>query len=1084
MSVHTHAPSPESGSSPPTPASRAHTEPLKDPSERLGFDPTTPASGSPIFSPPGTRPFAPATPSPVPQVQAQAAPTASVPRVNIATIPIFPTPAAPLEQTESHPETGKQGKHFAGSGTSPPPPPNASQPYPGLPAAPTAEVVTTPNVPDIQCFQPPESPPASPPTSSPTASPAAPTSVPPTGTAAPTPTADPTATPAANPTADPGSQTGGSTPSGKASPPTDATAPPGTAAHAAVDGASPDAAPAASHTPEMGTDPLGGGYGHANAYENKLNDKLTQLFEQNADPAQKSRLEKMNAAADSARLSSLQFSFVPSGLGYQILQSIVPTDAVLEHIRQGTTQNAYASGASFGSASGWIAGLQTGIEFIRNYGRFVGDVVAGAGAGLGFFALASGAASLIPPLAPITAPLSAAAAIASEILAIAKAGLDLLDSQIGLLQILLSVIRARLTDDPTERARICQLLKKEADDISSALTGAVIGVASMGLGRGIGKLAGSAGEGLEGLGKMSVKQFKTMSSNMLPFYKQVAKMTVTKPMAQARQLATQLGTTYNFSYIAKQAKILAGGARQLIAPTSDKFKLSVQLMTPRLVGVNATGVGAGTTVGVGGTDVKVKNKNTGDQGPNSNTNAPTQNNAVPDDKPIEFGKVAYWPSILEKFGSTREWVHNAQERMVDQHQLAKDDLESQDGGVNKYQEIHKLAGGINKYGNRIYAAGGAEAAKAVAGQASAQQAADKAKQAEEKGQQVKTQGAGVGTKANAVKDKVDAAKATTQEKSANKDKSWFTEAKEWLWENTLGKVASGIASAQKWVNDVILKYALKAAGMDMADLDLAGIERKTLDEKAADSKAEADAKNTQAQGPEINEKIKQLKAGASTGEQNAIQGVVDALAWIQELDSWDQGLAAEQDAGASYLDQAAKVFSTQPEQQPGGSPAGISPDTLKPITSGAENLKAAAKSFTADIRKQGQAEINNLVGKIGSRYPGMPTEPASNVASRALDSLLTQGDPILKTIPTQMDVILTQAQVAITNQDYGLIPQLNLALDTEAAKLVNLRNAIFSGLDHTLQLIADEYLVYYEKQAAADDDKPTPAAANEEEPQL
>jgi hypothetical protein len=135
-------------------------------------------------------------------------------------------------------------------------------------------------------------------------------------------------------------------------------------------------------------------------------------------------------------------------------------------------------------------------------------------------------------------------------------------------------------------------------------------------------------------------------------------------------------------------------------------------------------------------------------------------------------------------GSTREWVHNAQVRMVTQFNLATDDV------GDKKAAVSALTGGISVAGNRIKMTGGVLSAQADKSQADAAQMGAVGADAAQKRTDAKAKSAEFNAKkAQADRLIADAKSQTTQAKAEEGVTGWpmskLTSGKDWL----LGKIA-------------------------------------------------------------------------------------------------------------------------------------------------------------------------------------------------------------------------------------------------------------------------------------------------------
>lgn len=821
-------------------------------------------------------------------------------------------------------------------------------------------------------------------------------------------------------------------------------------------------------------DPISGGYGGRleekdgkfesvaeNDYElpagtpKAVEDEL----EKRAKPEQKARFQKMVGAADVTRLSANQFSYSPGKLTTMLAQTFLPTDAIVEHFRAATTTNAYASGANWGSWSGRIAGLQAAIEFIRNIIRVIGDVIGAASAVLGGAAIVLAGLSLIPGLGAATGPLAAAAAVGGETLALVKAGLDIQDAVIGIIQSALSIIRAwTAKGDPAERARIAQLLKKESGEISSSLMNGVVSVATIGVGNKVfGKLGGKAAtEGLEAAAKTSVRQFPytkiaraglgvkmapTIWAAMEHKAAQMGRNVIQRALASAR---------YNFKW---RFDALRNLAKELKLPGRfDKGPMTYRLA---LVGddVSAISWAFGSGVQTGAAKGKIEVGNQGADGtPYSGSSGPGKSERVPD--PVHggltFRETDYWPSALKQFGSTRGDIQNASTRMKDQYKNAKDDA------GDKGAAYEKIKGTIVKFGTRTYAAGAAGQTAAAEGAAGAKDAKVKTKTAGEKQDEANKKGKEAEGKGDKAKSEADSAQSAG--KNAKAGDSWLDTAKKWLWDKTLGKLFGYLAKFQKWLGDLMLKGALKLAGITPEELDLAGIERSAAGEEEKDKKAEADSKETQAKAPVIDTKLEQLKGTATDQEKGAIQGMDDARNWIIQLDDWDQTFAMEQDMGSGYIAAAVKAISHETGIKSKDVNEGrIDAKFIAPLVEGGDSIKQFVGGLPEHIKGTGTFEAGLLADRIDAVAAGK-SGPARAKGIEMAEAGAKASEDMFSAVGPEVDKIVARGQATLNTVDYQEVDEANAALELLWQRINVDYNKIMAALDAKLQQIADVYM--------------------------
>jgi hypothetical protein len=747
--------------------------------------------------------------------------------------------------------------------------------------------------------------------------------------------------------------------------------------------------------------------------------------------------------------------------------SVLPADAIVEHFRQATFDNAYAGSANLDSWSGAIAGVQTGIEFGRGVLHILGDVVGAAGTALGVFAVISGGLALIPPLTGVMGPLAVASAAAGEILTLVKAAADIIDTELSIVQVLLNVIRARLSDDPHERARIAQQMKKEANDISGNLIGIGVQAATIGMGKALGKMIPSkaVGETAAALERVTVKEFmKQFSAEgrrlMAAEYKALLKVAAN----DAKVLGLSRAQLAFEARLRNPASIIEG-LRHAGAYGSRGWT-TASVVSGRIMANWAGGAAIGTGMGFVGTGGKMANSMSGPQGAG-------QNNAVPKEvaKPVTTQTVSYWPEVLDKFNGTRGWVQNASERMLDQYNLAREDA------GDKQKAVNAVYGGVSRFdGGRIMSAGSKQKAKAESGQSTSEQAADKAKAAKAEGDKAAKKGGEAQSKAGDAKAKTDEAAdmAKGKEGDVRKEASLWDKAKQWLYEKTLAKVFGALGTAQKWLNDQILALALDWAGLNGGDLDLAGIERSALGDKAKDEAAKKDAADTAAKGPEVDAAWAKMTEGATDQEKNAMQGMVDTMSWIGELDNWDQALAAEQETGAAYIQRTAPLLAHETETQEEGDV--IDSAYAAPFLDGALRVETQAAESPETLERVCNAALQDrmsaLEATFAPAFAGFDATPGHASGKTMLAQLMGQATPELEHYGQEAQRIGTAGAALVGTTDYAAFASLSSELDGVSKGLQNVQSGVVRAFDAALQAILDAYMSTAEGLAV-----PAPGAA-------
>lgn len=763
------------------------------------------------------------------------------------------------------------------------------------------------------------------------------------------------------------------------------------------------------------------GQTQANSYKDTLPPDLRQAFEERADPAFKEKFDKLVGGADSARLTANQFSYTQGRIGMALLQTILPYDSIADHWRAMTTDNAYASSASISSLSGWIAGIQTVAEFLRGVTRLAGDLVGGASAGLGTLAIGAAGLALIPPLSAPCGTFALMCATWAEALAVVKAGADMADVWISLAQQLGNILRARLTDDPKERARIAQQIRKESSDMGSSLTSALVGVATLGVGRAFGKLVPkNVAAEVEAAGKITPREF---IASIRPEIEPLAVQAGVKPGLQVKGFKWVYGIDLNnigtFNVSDLQKSIQFG-------------KFNPQAVGLRVMGVGVASGATGQALGLGPTGIKVAG-GIGGSGPGSQP-AVSQPMAG-----LSHQRVSYWPSVLEAMGNSREWVHNAQVRMVTQYNNAADDA------GDKKKAVAAITGGPMTLGNRIRMTGGVLSAQAEKSQAEAAQMGTVGADASQKRDEVKAKKNELAAKAaQADKLTADAQAKTASAKADEGALSWIvsklSSGKDWL--------ARGIAWVQSKIAGGVTWLVSSLAGLSDADKALAGIPTEAQQQQQADATTKATAAGAQQSGDAVDSRIQKLKEGLDNQEQNAIQGMADASSWIAVLDAYDQALANQQETGRAYIEQTSKPLADEIK----GGQNGVDP---APLIENAKRLNEMASIADATVTELAGQAVDDLPARVHGVIEGVDCSAAVARGHQLVPQIVAKYRDEWAEVGKRADAIAKVVSSFGKNMTTMNLNIMITEIDDYYKALVSSQLRALADVDATLQAICD-----------------------------
>lgn len=817
---------------------------------------------------------------------------------------------------------------------------------------------------------------------------------------------------------------------------------------------------------------------------------LAEFLEENADPKSQDEYKKLLARAEGLRLDSMGYTFKSGGFGSAALSMVLPLEGLAEGWDRLTGDNVYSS------EKGTVAAIQSGIERFRGILKIVSEISSAVST---ISAIIAAGAALFSWAAGVGAAVAAVAlkvSIVSGLIDTAAKGLDAL---LAIVQIVLNVYRAKQTDDPVERARLVQQMKKEAGEFSNSLTGTAMGLiaapvggagkaASKGLQTGarvarravspLAKAAGvgaiartarrvgafarsalratrrsaktSARESLEGLFKMGARTAKNLRRRVGNLLKPKATWRTMKAIGRKIRIGVKGRIPYS--------KVWKGRAHRTLQQRLDVVVVkgkSLGLETAQAFGekqllfkfgkqelLQASG-GAKKGLEVG-RDIEKAKAGT----------SPAEVDAGAG--PGEGGagdKALYWPSILEEIGTVRTDIGTAKKRMKKEYDKAAEDA------GDKKQAVIALQGEPMQTGGRIRLAAAKQRADAEQGQANSEEAAeevDKAKKGQEDGKKPLDQAEDAGKEAQS-----EGAKAEQKAKGVPEPEGWWEKAKQWVYEQTLGRIFRGLAKIQKGISDFVLEIALGAAGLDGDDMDLAGMKAGAEDDAKKDEETKADTEEAKGQGDEIDSRIATIKDGASNQEKAAVQSMVDTVAYIDALDAYDEALAEHEKVGQEYVGDAAAEFAARDERAEGDAETEESSDELVtdadvgPIRKHAGALSEAASGAPEQLRTFGNGAVDDLVAAIARE--GAPSGPAATAGRAIVDGVVRAAAREHARIAKSAGAL---AEWADTVVDTGQLPALAQAaayLDDLIAYFDSVVKTSVDRLESLLDQIPDAY---------------------------
>lgn len=793
--------------------------------------------------------------------------------------------------------------------------------------------------------------------------------------------------------------------------------------------------------------------------------RVAELFEKRADPEAREAHTLLLAESEGTRLSALGYSYKPGGFAAAMLELVNPVPGFMEGVGRLTDDNIYSSG------EGTLARIQSGIHRFRGLLKIL-DTLAG------WVSTAATAVAIIAAITIVGVKVAAVAFKVSVIAGLLQAGIKTFDAFLGIVQLLLNIARARSTKDPVERARLVHQMKQESGMFADSLMGAVIdGVSSFG--GGAGKAAVAAGKagikaGVKGGARAGLSAaarrglFRGAAAARLARIKVKAGIkAVAKTAGQLRTVAgvrqmvgsaaSSVGARipgtagwkaarlaeYN-KKLAGQIAGLRGHARAKYHPDASWWSLSASSakelggLTAKKLGVDSAKGTAKAVTKVGMSDAaRIAGGGPGGGGPGAGP-------AIG----LTYHQVAYWPSILEEMGTSREGIHGAQTRMRAQYEKA-----AVDAG-EKRAFIEGIKGTPSQVGTRLRMAGGRQKAEAEADEERADETkeqADKALKEEQEGKGKLDEAKGTGDE---IMDDTAEAEAAAKGDAARKESSsgWWETTKDYArraYRATLGRLFDGLNTVKKWIGKVVLKLALSAAGLGDDDLELAGMKSTAEEDAQAASEAQQDAQASEDEADAHDEQIEEAKAGASGQEAAAMQGMVDAGDWIETLDAYDQLLAQEQHHGSNYIADATEAVSAEV-----GAPL-VTAAFVQPIVDGAAWITAQAGALPGELESAGGEALGTLLAAI--RRNGLSGD-AGEVAESTVAAWLAAASSLCPQIAAQAGALASGAQglvgtdwfVVVDDEYAPALERLAILLDVFAASAA-------AGIGGVLGLVADTY---------------------------
>jgi len=817
-----------------------------------------------------------------------------------------------------------------------------------------------------------------------------------------------------------------------------------------------------------------------------LDQRVQAELENRADPTAKAGYARAIAGVDALRIQALQFSFTPSGVWNTLVETFTAKNAFQDHFGQIYTTNAYRGGTS------WVDTAQSWIEGLRGVVHIIGDVASVVSAWAGLAALVTGALALIFSETVIGGiALGAIAVIAAEVAMVAgaiKLMTDVIDMLLGIIQMIILVVRARNSKDPAARARFAALLRKEAGDFGSNVVSIGMQVAVMAVSAGIG--AGIS-RGANGFLATFRAEFSRMIAPALKPWtlgQNFSRIAMLASPAQAgrgvstnvtgRNLRgqtvprTALNAETEAGIIGIQRNVRGARGRMTTAKEIVPFTGANQMRGARLILVrralvsnlviNTGGFKIGTLGGQTQADIKQPRADRG----GTSSSSPSANGGrvdVPREAGSDLSKVSMWPSQIEAFESSKGPLQGAADRTQRQYEMA----ESQAGPELAAQVRTAFQGATNNAGQMRFGAMQVQT-DAQAGQANTQRGLAQTGQAQQQTGQLGAQQ----TAANRSVTRIGNEGPKLQSPPPKEGVLG------WLYNQTIGRIGSWIGSAQRWVTNLVGKWAMSLGGFSKEEMDIAGIENDLREDDKKDQTSTQEAQDTALRADAIQQTVFQLQADKTRDEQYAIQSMADAQRFIQALEDADRQLAAAIQNGQAYIGQVTPLIAH--EMQTEETQASIDAAYLLPVTSAVTAFTGSLDdaSVSAGARQEGNAALNQMK----ATFPELDISQGQTAIGTAVTQYDTALGQLVGNARTQAGALSTALQAFIGTQDYDGVSANAAALEQISSDFDRQARSLGDQLYTAIQSVVNQYTQHIQNaidqamQIPDDPDAPTDAA--------
>ncbi|HEU0036408.1 MAG TPA: DUF4157 domain-containing protein [Kofleriaceae bacterium] len=835
-------------------------------------------------------------------------------------------------------------------------------------------------------------------------------------------------------------------------------------------------------------------------------------MEKRADPALKAKYGQSTAQIDILRIQANQYSFQPTGVGNVILSSLWPWEQLKQHRREISLTNPYDSGS-----------LQAWIEGTRGVIRILGDITGWVSTIADIVAAVSGLLALISSWTGAgLAIFGAIAAISAEVGTIAglvNIALNLIDALISVVQMILLVQKIKASKDPNERAKLAALLGREVKEFSSTTTGILVQVGTTIVTAGVAAGVSSAfAKSLKSFPKNFLKEMSSeLSIGSVKKIRDAASLPLRTPRAALREttdvasitrkeitdgaVTLQRIETRRVKVKSKLSRAKRKGKptqwREVVTKTEKKIlrpedlpkrlpksdknikrevrfvidpnKLKRGIPVEELEGFVKDS--SAVPVGAGGNNVQANAKK-GDapQHPPDTSAAPKAEDKV-GSSPLT--SVAMWPSQLEQFKAAKTGLAPANDRLMTQYNLAKDQA-----GVYKSGQLEKVFGGVKNNAGQMRL-------QALQKQTDAQEGAlqsEKGAQTAADGKQKKSQLDGKQSQMDGSVQKMGAQKV---EKPAPREGgSWFDKAKDWLYNNTIGRIGDAVSGLTGIIQNAVGGWVMAKAGLTKEELDMAGIENGMRADHQKDKQTEAQMKEAEAESKKVDPALAELMKDASKDEQLALQAMVESQEFMTAIDEASAALDKAITEGTAYITEVTPIIRHELETKQGGK--AIDAAYVAPVIGGANAFKTSIAGGTDELANPPAQDAAGELAAAKQAWPELDISSGLAQITNAKSRFMTGHAGVIGDGNTAADQAIGKLNSLVGTTDYdgviGAAHALEAAMQAFAQNeercvevyLRNLDKIIDAHVSLIQSCVTQQEVVFDEEDPIAND-QPVPA---------